>query len=44
MKNPNITDSHPVTYEMQVNLYMLRSLMLNRVGGPACFWRAGCET
>jgi hypothetical protein len=33
MKNPNITDSHPVTNEMQVNLHMLRPLMLNRVGG-----------
>jgi hypothetical protein len=29
MKNPNITDSHSV---MQVNLHMLRPLMLNRVG------------
>jgi hypothetical protein len=33
MKNPNITDSHPVTNETQVNLHMLRPLMLNRVGG-----------
>jgi hypothetical protein len=33
MKNPNITDSHPVTNEMQVNLHMLRPLMLNQVGG-----------
>jgi hypothetical protein len=33
MKNPNITDSHPVTNEVQVNLHMLRLLMLNRVSG-----------
>jgi hypothetical protein len=33
MKNPNITDSHSVTNEMQVNLHMLRPLMLNWVGG-----------
>jgi hypothetical protein len=33
MKNPNITDSHPVTNKMQFNLHMLRPLMLNRVGG-----------
>jgi hypothetical protein len=33
MKNPNITDSHSVTNEVQVNLHMLRPLMLNRVGG-----------
>jgi hypothetical protein len=33
MKNPNITDSHSVTNEMQVNLHMLRPQMLNRVGG-----------
>jgi hypothetical protein len=29
----HITDSHPVTNKMQVNLHMLRPLMLNRVGG-----------
>jgi hypothetical protein len=33
MENPNISDSHPVTNEVQVNLHMLRLLMLNRVGG-----------
>jgi hypothetical protein len=33
MKNPNITNSHSVSNEMQVNLHMLRPLMLNRVGG-----------
>ena len=33
MENTNIADSHPVTNEMQVNLHMLRPLMLNRVGG-----------
>jgi hypothetical protein len=32
-ENPNITNSHPVTNEVQVNLHMLRTLMLNRVGG-----------
>jgi hypothetical protein len=32
MKNSNITDSHSITNEMQVNLHMLRPLMLNRVG------------
>jgi hypothetical protein len=33
MENPNISDSHQVTNEVQVNLHMLRPLMLNRVGG-----------
>jgi hypothetical protein len=33
MENPNISNSHPVTNEVQVNLHMLRPLMLNRVGG-----------
>jgi hypothetical protein len=33
MENPNISDSHPVTNEVQVNVHMLRPLMLNRVGG-----------
>jgi hypothetical protein len=33
MKNPNIANSHPVTNEVQVNLHMLRPLMLNLVGG-----------
>jgi hypothetical protein len=30
--NSNITDSHSVKNEVQVNLHMLRPLMLNRVG------------
>ena len=33
MKDPNIADNDPVTNEMQVDLHMLRSLMLNGVGG-----------
>jgi hypothetical protein len=33
MENPNITNSHPVSNKVQVNLHMLRPLMLNRVGG-----------
>jgi hypothetical protein len=33
MENPNISNRHPVTNEVQVNLHMLRPLMLNRVGG-----------
>jgi hypothetical protein len=33
MENPNISNSHTVTNEVQVNLHMLRPLMLNRVGG-----------
>jgi hypothetical protein len=33
MENPKITNSHPVSNEVQVNLHMLRPLMLNRVGG-----------
>jgi hypothetical protein len=33
MENPNISNSHSITDEMQVNLHMLRPLMLNRVGG-----------
>jgi hypothetical protein len=33
MENPNISNSHPVTNEVLVNLHMLRPLMLNRVGG-----------
>jgi hypothetical protein len=32
MENQNISNSHPVTNEVQVNLHMLRPLMLNRVG------------
>jgi hypothetical protein len=32
MENPNISDSHLVTNEMQVNLHILRPLMLNRIG------------
>jgi hypothetical protein len=30
--HPNIADSNPVTNKVQVNLYMLRPLMLNQVG------------
>jgi hypothetical protein len=33
MENPNICNSHSVTNDVQVNLHMLRPLMLNRVGG-----------
>jgi hypothetical protein len=33
MENPNISDSHSVTNKVQVNLHMLRPLILNRVGG-----------
>jgi hypothetical protein len=33
MENPNIANGHPVTNEVQVNLHMLRPLMLNRVDG-----------
>jgi hypothetical protein len=33
MENPNIANSHSVSNEVQVNLHMLRPLMLNRVGG-----------
>jgi hypothetical protein len=33
MENPNISNSHPITNKVQVNLHMLRLLMLNRVGG-----------
>jgi hypothetical protein len=33
MENPNIANSHPVSNKVQVNLHMLRPLMLNRVGG-----------
>ena len=33
MENPNIADSNPVTNEVEVDLHMLRPLMLNRVGG-----------
>jgi hypothetical protein len=33
MEDPNITDSHPVANEIQVNFHMLHPLMLNRVGG-----------
>jgi hypothetical protein len=32
MENLNISDSHPVTNEVLVNLHMLRPLMLNQVG------------
>jgi hypothetical protein len=33
MENPNIAHSHPVTNEMQVNVHMIRPLMLNRASG-----------
>jgi len=32
MEDPNIADSDPVAHKVQVNLHMLRSLMLNGVG------------
>ena len=33
MEDPNIADSDPVANEVQVDLHMLRPLMLNEVGG-----------
>ena len=33
MEYPNIADGDPVAHEVQVNLHMLRPLMLNGVGG-----------
>jgi hypothetical protein len=30
MENPNIADNHPVTNKVQVNLHMLRPLMLSQ--------------
>ena len=33
IEDPNIADSNPVVNEVQVDLHMLRSLMLNGVGG-----------
>ena len=33
MEDPNIADSDPVANEVQVDLHMLRPLMLNGVGG-----------
>ena len=33
MEYPNIADGDPVAHEVQVDLHMLRPLMLNRVGG-----------
>ena len=33
MENPNVADSNTVTNKVQVDLHMLRPLMLNRVGG-----------
>ena len=33
MKDPNIADSDPVANEVQVDLHMLRPLMLNGIGG-----------
>ena len=33
MEDPNIADSDPVANEVQVDLHMLRPLMLNGIGG-----------
>jgi hypothetical protein len=33
MKYPNVADGDPVTHKVQVDLHMLRPLMLNGVGG-----------
>ena len=33
MEYPNIADGNPVAHEVQVDHHMLRSLMLNGVGG-----------
>ena len=33
MEYPNIADCDPVAHEVQVDLHMLRPLMLNGVGG-----------
>ena len=33
MENPNIADGDPFAHEVQVDLHMLRPLMLNGVGG-----------
>ena len=33
MENPNIADSYPVVHEVQVDLHMLRPLMLDGVSG-----------
>jgi hypothetical protein len=33
MKNPNLTERHLFVHKMDVNLDMLRTTMLNRVGG-----------
>ena len=33
MENPNIADGDPVAHEVQVDLHVLRPLMLNVVGG-----------
>ena len=33
MEYPNIADDDPVAHEVQVDLHMLRPLMLNGVGG-----------
>ena len=33
MENPNIADSDPVAHEVQVDLHVLRPLILNGVGG-----------
>ena len=33
MEYPNIADGDPIAHEVQIDLYMLRPLMLNGVGG-----------
>ena len=33
MEYPNIADCDPIAHEVQVNLYVIRSLMLDGVGG-----------
>ena len=33
MEYPNIADCDPVAHEVQVNLHVLRPLMLNGIGG-----------
>ena len=33
MEYPNIADGDPIAHEVQVDLHMLRPLMLNGVGG-----------
>jgi hypothetical protein len=33
MEDPNVAEGNPVTNEVEVDLHMLRPLVLNRVGG-----------